>query len=605
MISEAVLDYWISCSGISEVAKELNETEVGTYIQFLSQIQDSDQLRKQLANINDETFNEAFRQNPPFKDAGAFLKQVSDDVRDKQNLNAAVFLLSSYIDQMDTGHPTYLATVLEWVLLISEYTGLHSDGDKLKGHAYFLQGVAKHKEGDYAKAREAYWICKEQYASRADTPLLVSICQFSQGRLQMDFDIPEEAEPLYARARQTVAGVGANARDWLEIMQSDQARTSQQRAFLDRLLAAGPTEELDRLIESRLDLVDKDLATFAKNRNIRILVKGQHDEALRASRLTNNLAARFGNTEDFRKLMVAFYNKQRDFARVEALVKTMLLENPNDEETLLQVASAYFQQGRHQEGIDLLQQIVRDNPQNADALALLGGYFAGYKQWFAANYYLGRALSVDPNNPGAKNFIREVPPPDVYLDQETKQLVVSEEILKKKSPDEMADLMMAAMITSLPNQADELLQSIAQDQGEAAAARVRGIAFGVVPGSNLAEAEMSHFDRAEQYFALRKMPEAIKEYELAIEEDPSNAHAYMGLGDVYYMQGKYETALSYFEESIAVQPMAFTYRFIGDAYQHLSFPDKAIDAYENALKLDPNYSTARQALEDLRKRGGA
>lgn len=605
MISERVLGYWIACSGIREMAKGLNASQIGNYVQFLSQIQDANQLREQLANINNEAFNEAFRQNPPFKNADAFLKQISDDTKNKQNLDAVVYLLSGYLDQMDSEDPAYLATVLEWALLISEYTGLHSSGDKLKAHAYFLQGVALHKEGVYDKAIDAYWACEERYASKADASILVSICQFSQGRLQMDFAKPESAAPLYAKARQTVAGMGADANAWLEIMQSDQAHTSQQSAFLDQLLACGATDQQDRLIESRLDLVDEDLATFARNRNIRMVVEGLYDEAVRASRLTNTLAARFGSQEDFRKQMVAFYNEQRDFARADALLKLMLQENPDDEENLIEVAKGYLQQGRDQEGIDLLRQIVSKNPRNADALAILGGYFAGYQQYFAANYYLERALAVDPNNAGAKTFIRAVPPPEVYLDPETRELTISQEIMGKKSPEEMADLMMAAMVTSLPDQADELLKVIAQDKGEEAAERVRGIAFGIVGGSSMAGAEMSHFDLAEQYFAMRKLPEAIQEYELAIGEDPSNAQAYMGLGDAYYMQGKYETALSYFEESISVQPMASTYRFIGDTYQHLGSADKAIDAYENALKLDPNYSTALQALEELRKRKGA
>ena len=70
----------------------------------------------------------------------------------------------------------------------------------------------------------------------------------------------------------------------------------------------------------------------------------------------------------------------------------------------------------------------------------------------------------------------------------------------------------------------------------------------------------------------------------------------MGWGDAHYQKGEFQLAIVYFEESVALQPYAPTYRYLGDAYMNVGQIDKAIKAYQCAVDTDPYYAPAEEAL---------
>lgn len=199
----------------------------------------------------------------------------------------------------------------------------------------------------------------------------------------------------------------------------------------------------------------------------------------------------------------------------------------------------------------------------------------------------------------AKQFLESIPKASVSFDPESGTMTIGGDI-SSAPPGAMAEMMMAAIITGSPDKAEKLLKAVAEDKGADAAQRVAAMAFG---GSDT-QSE-AHLQKAEKLFAARKLPEAIEEYKLAIAENPEEWLPYMGLGDTYYQMGEFHTAAAYFEESLAIQPYAPTYRYLGDAYLRTEQLDKAIRAYQSSVKTDPNYAPAKRALQYAlqRKRG--
>jgi tetratricopeptide (TPR) repeat protein len=83
--------------------------------------------------------------------------------------------------------------------------------------------------------------------------------------------------------------------------------------------------------------------------------------------------------------------------------------------------------------------------------------------------------------------------------------------------------------------------------------------------------------------------------------DPNLLMAFIGMGDVHYAAGRYNTAAAYFEEACAIASYAPAYRFLGDCLVRLGDRAGAIICYRKALIIDPDYGMARAGLAALLK----
>jgi tetratricopeptide (TPR) repeat protein len=76
-------------------------------------------------------------------------------------------------------------------------------------------------------------------------------------------------------------------------------------------------------------------------------------------------------------------------------------------------------------------------------------------------------------------------------------------------------------------------------------------------------------------------------------------------GCAAYMSGDYEGAIAHFRDAAAsddagVQKKAFFN--MGNAYQKMNRTREAFESYHNALKIDPQYDSARKNIEYLLKK---
>jgi uncharacterized spore protein YtfJ len=98
---------------------------------------------------------------------------------------------------------------------------------------------------------------------------------------------------------------------------------------------------------------------------------------------------------------------------------------------------------------------------------------------------------------------------------------------------------------------------------------------------------------------------AMQEYETAIQLDPQNPGAHFGRGVGRLMAppgfgGDLDGAIQDLELACAKNPFPEGCYNLGEAYKRKGLNDKAKAAYKKALELNPKYSEAAQALEQLK-----
>jgi hypothetical protein len=98
---------------------------------------------------------------------------------------------------------------------------------------------------------------------------------------------------------------------------------------------------------------------------------------------------------------------------------------------------------------------------------------------------------------------------------------------------------------------------------------------------------------------------AMQEYETALSLDPTNVHALIGRAIGRLMAppgfgGDVDGAIKDLETANAKSPSAVAYYYLGQAFQRKMLNEKAKSAYEEALRLRPEYPEAKKALEALK-----
>lgn len=117
-----------------------------------------------------------------------------------------------------------------------------------------------------------------------------------------------------------------------------------------------------------------------------------------------------------------------------------------------------------------------------------------------------------------------------------------------------------------------------------------------------------------------RYPEALRIYEEIILHDPGDDEAYLLIGHIYMLLSRYGQAESAFLNAVDIDPsnleeIAPFYENLvlrspndGEAYTHLGFAylilgrfDRALTAFENALAIDPGSMTAAEGLRLTRE----
>jgi tetratricopeptide (TPR) repeat protein len=102
-----------------------------------------------------------------------------------------------------------------------------------------------------------------------------------------------------------------------------------------------------------------------------------------------------------------------------------------------------------------------------------------------------------------------------------------------------------------------------------------------------------------------KMEDAIEECKKAIEIDPDFGNPYNDIGAYMIEMGRYDDAIPWLERALDAKrydPRHFPHYNLGRVYQAKEMLTRARECYEAALRIEPRYQLARDALTNLRRK---
>jgi len=101
-----------------------------------------------------------------------------------------------------------------------------------------------------------------------------------------------------------------------------------------------------------------------------------------------------------------------------------------------------------------------------------------------------------------------------------------------------------------------------------------------------------------------KIQEAITECKRAIELDPEFGNPYNDIGAYLIGLKRFDEAIPWLERAITAkryEPRHFPYFNLGRAYLAKGAINRAREHFQQALEIEPRYTLARQALENIRR----
>jgi tetratricopeptide (TPR) repeat protein len=220
----------------------------------------------------------------------------------------------------------------------------------------------------------------------------------------------------------------------------------------------------------------------------------------------------------------------------------------------LQNAIAAHQNGRIREAEATYRVILDDNPDNAEALALLGALCLQRGDLDEALRLIVRSLEINPAQPVAHN----------------NRGVVLQQLGKFDKAVESFD---------------------------------RAISLG-------ADTPEIYYNRAAAQQALERYTEALADYDRALARRADYPFAYNNRGNVLRALGRGHEALKSYDQAIALKPdFADAHNNRGNVLRRLKHPEEALAAYARALEFRPDFAAAHYnrgvAMQDLNRPGEA
>ena len=220
-----------------------------------------------------------------------------------------------------------------------------------------------------------------------------------------------------------------------------------------------------------------------------------------------------------------------------------------DVEGKLQQAISLYQAGQLLQAEQICQQILRDYPQDAEALHMLGviAYQVGESK--IATGLISQAIEIDSNQYVFFNSLGAA--------------------LQKQG--------------SLEESIQAYQQAIQIQSGDADSYSNLGVAL-QDQGS---------------------LEESIQAYQQAIQIQPNHPEAYNNLGVVLKEQGRLEESIQAYQKSIEIQPKsAEAYHNLGNVLRDQGSLEESIEAYQQAIQIQPDYAEAYSNLGNVLREQG-
>jgi Tfp pilus assembly protein PilF len=106
------------------------------------------------------------------------------------------------------------------------------------------------------------------------------------------------------------------------------------------------------------------------------------------------------------------------------------------------------------------------------------------------------------------------------------------------------------------------------------------------------------------YHFQGRIEDAIAECKRAIEVDPDFGNPYNDIGAYLIDLRRYDEAISWLERAIEApryEPRHYPHFNLGRAYFSKGMINRARQCFQEALRIEPEYTLARQAIENIRR----
>jgi predicted O-linked N-acetylglucosamine transferase (SPINDLY family) len=278
----------------------------------------------------------------------------------------------------------------------------------------------------------------------------------------------------------------------------------------------------------------------------------------------------------------------------------------------LAIAFRHHQAGRLADAEQIYRQLLAVEPEQADALHLLGLLSLHAGQHAAARDLISRALAVDPSTAIYHSSLGEVYRALGQLDQTAacyrRAILLRPDLAElhnnlgtalrdRGELDEAAACYRRALELN-PGLAPSChnLGVVLQDQGDLpAAVACYQAALELRPDDLRAQ-----YNLGVAWEQLGRLDDAAACYRRIIERSPHDAEAHKSLGYVLRQQGKIAAAAACFRRAVELKPdYAQAYNNLGNTCMELGQPDEAVACYRRALELEPDFAEVYSNLGNV------
>jgi protein O-GlcNAc transferase len=259
-------------------------------------------------------------------------------------------------------------------------------------------------------------------------------------------------------------------------------------------------------------------------------------------------------------------------AEAEAIYRCVLADDPNQPDALQLLGYLAHQCGKHEAAVELISRAIRMRPGEAPYHNNLGMALRALRRDANAEANFREAVRLDPELPDARMNLAGM------LAEQGR----SAEAIEHYGVVDTADAHAARAV---------LLHGLRRTDGEAAAWR---------RVTDLRPDDADAFSNLAQALAAlgrRQADDAVRCGERAVQLRPDFAEGWCNLGIALHAAGRHDEAVAVFGRSIALNDkLATTHTNLGDAFLASGQPEEAIACYRRALELNPDEHEARDNL---------
>ncbi|HLB73425.1 MAG TPA: tetratricopeptide repeat protein [Sedimentisphaerales bacterium] len=244
--------------------------------------------------------------------------------------------------------------------------------------------------------------------------------------------------------------------------------------------------------------------------------------------------------------------------------------NPTLSEARTNLGNVFVRQGEYDAAIREYEAALAVSPENAKAHNNLGNAYSGRGWILRAISEYRRALELDPRFIDAHRNLAIAYAKQKNYAQALSQLNAAVELEPKNAETYL-------LLGDVYAQAGRCEQAIAQYK--------KSLKF--TPGSPPGGSAEAYYGMAVCYGQLEQAANEIAAYNTALSIKPNMLNALVNLGNAYFGQQKYDSAIELFERAVAVEPTkAMIYFNLGAAYSNKGDYAQAVGAFLNAVQID-------------------